>query len=62
MAKIKYLIMIILISVAVFTIPNISNASDVNVTKKHYADISEEIKKEACKQVSIRENPTKFDE
>lgn len=38
MAKIKYLIMIILISVAVFTIPNISNASDVNVTKNVYAN------------------------
>ncbi len=46
----------------IYVVAELLGHKDVNVTKKHYADISEEIKKEASKQVSIRENPTKFEE
>ena len=46
----------------IYVVAELLGHKDVNVTKKHYADISEEIKKEASKQVEIREKPTKFDE
>ena len=45
----------------IYVVAELLGHKDVNVTKKHYADISEEIKKDASLQVSIREKPTKFD-
>lgn len=38
MTKVKYLIMIILISAILFVIPNISNAAEVKVTRNVYSN------------------------
>lgn len=46
----------------IYVVAELLGHKDVNVTKKHYADISEEIKKEASQQVEIRENPTNFEQ
>ncbi len=46
----------------IYVVAELLGHKDVNVTKKHYADISEEIKKEASKQVEIREKPSKFED
>lgn len=46
----------------IYVVAELLGHKDVNVTKKHYADISEEIKKQASKQVEIREKPSKFDD
>lgn len=46
----------------IYVVAELLGHKDVNVTKKHYADISEEIKKQASKQVEIRQNPNKFEE
>ncbi len=46
----------------IYVVAELLGHKDVNVTKKHYADIGEDIKKEASKKVVVRANPIVLDE
>lgn len=46
----------------IYVVAEVLGHKDINVTKKHYADISEEIKKEAVSHVQIKENPIKLED
>lgn len=46
----------------IYVVAELLGHKDINVTKRHYADIGEEIKKEAVKNVQLRETPIISDE